>query len=97
MQAAQTLQDQMSIDSASERPYAHADYDPLSMSATTALLTELGKGISDNAKAAGTKEQVDPIKQLLLAAYGFGTLPETEHCCSPCSPTCPLTGAMRLL
>ena len=56
MQAAQVLQDQMSIDSASERPYTHADYDPLSMSATTALLTELGKGISDNAKAAGTKE-----------------------------------------
>ena len=96
MQAAQVLQDQMSIDSASERPYTHADYDPLSMSATTALLTELGKGISDNAKAAGTKEQVDPIKQLLLAAYGFGTLPESESLLLTVQPNLPADGAYTL-
>lgn len=96
MQAAQVLQDQMSIDSASERPYTHADYDPLSMSATTALLTELGKGISDNAKAAGTKEQVDPIKQLLLAAYGFGTLPESESLLLTVQPNLPADRAYTL-
>jgi hypothetical protein len=89
MQVAQALQDQMSIDSASQQPYTHADYDPLTMAATTALLLELGKGISDNAKAAGTKEQVDPIKQLLLTAYGFGTLPETESLLLTVQPNLP--------
>ena len=87
--AAQALQDQMSISSASEQPYTHTDYDPVTLSATTALLVELGKGISDNAKAAGTEEQVDPIKQLLLTAYGFGTLPETESLLLTVQPNLP--------
>jgi hypothetical protein len=86
----------MSIDSASQQPYTHADYDPYSMLATTALLTELGKGINDNAKAAGTKAQVDPIKQLLLAAYGFGTLPETESLLLTVQPNLPADRAYVL-
>ena len=78
LQVAHRLQDQLQIDSASEKPYSHPNYDPVSMLATTELLLELGKGLKDNSKAAGTREQVNPIKQLLLSAYGFGTLPETE-------------------
>jgi hypothetical protein len=89
LQAAQALQDQMSISSASEIPYTHSDYDPVSMSATTALLLELGKGINDNSKAAGTKEQVNPVKQLLLSAFGFGTLPETESLLLTVQPNLP--------
>ena len=90
LQAAQALQDQMSISSASEIPYTHSNYDPVSMEATTALLLELGKGISDNSKAAGTKEQVNPIKQLLLSAFGFGTLPETESLLLTVQPNLPI-------
>ena len=97
IQVAQALQDQMSISSASAKPYTHADYDPVTMSAITALLLELGKGISDNTKAAGTREQVDPIKQLLLAAYGLAPYPRVNRCCLPCNPTYPLTGAMPLM
>jgi len=62
--------------------------------ATPALLLELGTGISDNAKAAGSKEQVDPIKRLLLTAYGLAPYPRPKRYYSPCNPTCPLTGAM---
>ncbi|MDB4308515.1 DUF1214 domain-containing protein [Porticoccaceae bacterium] len=90
LQAAQALQDQMSISSASEIPYTHSNYDPVSMGATTALLLELGKGISDNSKAAGTKEQVNPVKQLLLSAFGFGTLPETESLLLTVQPNLPI-------
>ena len=78
LEAAQKLQDQISIVSASAKTYSHPQYDPVTLAATTDLLAALGKDISDNSKAAGTKEQVDPIKQLLLSAYGFGTLPETQ-------------------
>ena len=89
VQAAHALQDQLSISSASEQPYTHANYDPVSMSTTTELLLELGKGIGDNSNAAGTKEQVNPIKQLLLSAYGFGTLPESESLLLTVQPNLP--------
>ncbi len=96
LQAAQKLQDQISIVSASAKTYTHTQYDPVSLSATTELLVALGKGISDNSKAAGTKEQVDPIKQLLLTAYGFGTLPETESLLLTVEPNLPSDKAYRL-
>ncbi|MDG1475069.1 MAG: DUF1214 domain-containing protein [Porticoccaceae bacterium] len=75
---AHALQDKLTIISASQRLYTHPDYDAVSMGATTELLLLLSQGIHDNAQAAGTKAQVNPIKQLLLTAYGFGTLPESE-------------------
>jgi len=96
LQAAHALQDQIFIDSASAKNYTHPNYDSVSMSATTKLLLELGKGISDNSKAAGTKEQVNPIKQLLLSAFGFGTLPETESLLITVQPNLPSDKAYAL-
>lgn len=96
VKAAHALQDQMSINSASEQAYTHPNYDLVSLSAVTALLLELGKGVRDNSKAAGTKEQVDPIKQLLLSAYGFGTLPETESLLITVQPNLPIDSAYAL-
>ena len=90
LQAAHKLQDQITIVSGSKTTYTHTQYDPVSMAAITELLLELGKGISDNSKAAGTREQVDPIKQLLLSAYGFGTLPETESLLLTVEPKLPI-------
>ena len=55
--AANALQDQMKIISASAKTYTHPAYDPVSFADTTAPLLELGKGIKDNSKAAGTKQQ----------------------------------------
>lgn len=96
LQAARKLQDQISIVSASAKTYTHPQYDPVTMAATTDLLAALAKGISDNSKAAGTKEQVDPIKQLLVSAYGFGTLPETESLLLTVEPNLPSDKAYRL-
>lgn len=96
IEAAIALQDQIKIISASAQAYTHTAYDPVSFAATTASLLELGKGIKDNAKAAGTKEQVDPIKQLLLSAYGFGTLPETESFLITIEPNLPSDKAYSL-
>ncbi|MFT5136637.1 MAG: hypothetical protein ACI9XU_000208 [Arenicella sp.] len=94
--AANSLQDQMKINSASAKTYTHPAYDPVSFVDTTKPLLELGKGIKDNSKAAGTKQQVDPIKQLLLSAYGFGTLPETESFLMTVEPNLPSNKAYTL-
>ncbi|MFT5609666.1 MAG: hypothetical protein ACI9WC_001393 [Arenicella sp.] len=94
--AANALQDQMKINSASAKTYTHPAYDPVSFADTTTPLLELGKGIKDNSKAAGTKQQVDPIKQLLLSAYGFGTLPETESFLITVEPNLPSNKAYAL-
>ena len=94
--AANALQDEMKINSASAKTYTHPAYDPVSFADTTALLLELGKGINDNSKAAGTKEQVDPIKQLLLTAYGFGTIPESESVQINVEPNLPSDKAYAL-
>jgi len=96
LEAAHALQDQIFITSASAQNYTHPNFDSVSMSATTALLLELGKGISDNSKAAGTKAQVNPIKQLLLSAFGFGTLPETESLLITVQPNLPSDKAYAL-
>jgi hypothetical protein len=96
IEVAQGLQDQLAIDSQSGRPYKHMAYDAESFGTTTDHLLELGKDLEDNAGAAGTREEVDPIKQLLAAAYGFGTLPERESLLLTVNPDLPHTGAYVL-
>lgn len=96
MDVARALQDEMSIASNSSNIYTHAVYDQESFDATTKSLVELGSGLTDNSKAAGTKEQVDPIKQLILSAYGFGTLPETESFLVTVEPGLPADKAYSL-
>jgi hypothetical protein len=96
IEQANLLQDQMVITSASNKSYTHPNYDPLSFATTTKLLLELGKDIKDNAKAAGSKEEVDPIKQLLSTAYGFGTLPESESLLITVEPDLPSDKAYAL-
>ena len=91
-----TLQDQMRVSGASSRPYDHVEYDRESFDKTTHHLVELGKGLTDNSKSAGTREEVDPIKQLITAAYGFGTLPETESFLIIGQPDLPSDGAYVL-
>lgn len=93
---AHTLQDQIRVSSLSARPYTHVDYDRESFDVTSHLLAELGKALADNSKAAGSREEVDPIKQLIVSAYGFGTLPEKESLLIVKEPNLPSTGAYRL-
>jgi hypothetical protein len=96
IKVARGLQDQLAIDSESDRPYEHPVYDTESFGTITGHLLELGKGLEDNAGAAGSREEVDPIKQLLAAAYGFGTLPERESLLLTVNPDLPHTGAYVL-
>jgi hypothetical protein len=96
IKVARGLQDQLAIDSESDRPYEHPVYDTESFGTITGHLLELGKGLEDNAGAAGSREEVDPIKQLLAAAYGFGTLPERESLLLTVNPDLPHTAAYVL-
>ncbi|WP_279244805.1 DUF1214 domain-containing protein [Candidatus Litorirhabdus singularis] len=96
IEVARVLQDQLAIQSQSDRPYQHPAYDAESFGATTEHLLALGKGLEDNAGAAGSREEVDPIKQLLASAYGFGTLPERESLLLTVNPDLPHTGAYVL-
>ena len=96
VEAARTLQDEMNISSASSQSYSHPDYDQASYEKTTELLVELAKSVNDNAGAAGSKEEVDPIKQLLVTAYGFGTLPQSESLLINVQPELPSDGTYAL-
>ncbi|MFK8020443.1 MAG: DUF1254 domain-containing protein [Pseudomonadales bacterium] len=93
---ARGIQDKLRISSSSSRIYQHPNYDQKSFDATTHHLIELGRGLTDNAKAAGSKNEVDPIKQLLLSAYGFGTLPESESLLITVQPDLPSDSAYVL-
>ena len=96
LERGRSLQDHMSITSQSSDPFTHPEYDAESFAHTTSLLLELGKEIKDNSKAAGKAGTVDPIKQLLVSAYGFGTLPETESLLMNVEPNLPSDGAYSL-
>lgn len=86
----------MSIHSHSDHAYTHPDYDLESYEKTTELLVELAQSVDDNSGAAGTRKQVDPIKQLLVTAYGFGTLPHDESLLINVQPDLPSDGAYTL-
>lgn len=96
LELANALQDQLKISSSSNQAYSHPKYDQASFDITTHHLAELGRGLNDNSKAAGSINEVDPIKQLLLSAYGFGTLPETESLLITVEPDLPIDRAYVL-
>ena len=72
------LQDAVSVEAASARPYEHADYDEESRKATFDALVALSKGLSNTDRMFGSKEAVDPVRHLIGTAVGWGGLPETE-------------------
>ncbi len=90
IKAANALQDQLKIKSVSSKPYKHIDYDKASYEKTYKLLLELSKGMSSTNKMFGSMEDVDPIRHLLGAAYGWGGLPEKEAYYLTVEPSLPL-------
>jgi len=72
------IQDQITIDAVSARPYAHPNYDQVSYKATYGPLIELSRGLPNSKRTFGRKEDVDKIRHLLGTAYGWGGLPEHE-------------------
>lgn len=78
IKAANALQDQLEIKSASAKPYVHPNYDQDSYKATFAALLELSNGVPDTKRMFGTKDEVSEVRHLLGAAFGWGGLPEYE-------------------
>jgi len=72
------IQDQITIDAVSARPYAQPNYDQVSYKATYGPLIELSRGLPNSKRTFGREEDVDKIRHLLGTAYGWGGLPEHE-------------------
>jgi hypothetical protein len=76
---ANALQDQLKIESVSGKPYNHPKYDKESYQAIYKPLLELAAvGVSDASKMFGKKDEVDEVRHLLGAAFGWGGLPTYE-------------------
>ena len=92
---ANALQDQLKIEAASATPYTHPDYDKESYKTTYDALLILGRGMADARATFGSKEDVEPIRHLLGAAWGWGGLPEEEAYYLNVEPNLPV-GAYQL-
>ena len=75
---ANALQDQMKIEAASAKPYTHPNYDQKSYQATYKPLLELSALIPNSQRMFGKKDEVDEVRHLLGAAFGWGGLPTYE-------------------
>lgn len=73
-----SLQDQVAVDAAASRPFALADYDEASFTATRNALLELSKGMTGLAGCFGPRSEVDPVRHLVGTASAWGGLPESE-------------------
>jgi len=78
IKAANALQDKMKIEAGSAKPFVMPDYDMKSYNATYKPLLELSKGVPDTKKMFGKKSDVDPVRFILGAAFGWGGLPIEE-------------------
>jgi hypothetical protein len=72
------LQDAVTLEAASARPYTHPDYDNKTLDATREPLLKLSEGIPDTDRMFGMEEHVDPVRHLIGTAFGWGGLPESE-------------------
>lgn len=75
---ANALQDKLTITSRSATAYTHPPYDPVSLAATAKPLRELASSLDDAKNTFGKKGEVDKVRHLLVTAYGWGGLPESE-------------------
>ncbi len=77
MQAAHALQDRIKVQQSDPGMLELPDWDPASLEQVRKLLNDLGGlSITDFRGFFGLKEELDPIKHLLGAAYGWGGNPE---------------------
>ena len=72
------LQDQLTIEAVSARPWVSGQYDEASYAKTKRHLLALGEGIQDSARTFGAKGAVDQVRFLIGTASGFGGLPAEE-------------------
>lgn len=72
------LQDAMSLEAGSARPYEKTDYDAASLDATRGALLTLAAGLRGFDRTFGGEDEVDPVRHLIGTAAGWGGLPITE-------------------
>jgi hypothetical protein len=77
--AVNALQDQMTVEAASAKPFILPDYDKESFSMALSAALEFGSHFAgDISRTFGSKTQVNPVKHFLGTAGGWGGLPESE-------------------
>jgi hypothetical protein len=72
------IQDGITIEAKSSKPYSHPNYDKESYEATYKPLIELSRGLPETSRMFGKEEHVDKVRHLLGTAFGWGGLPENE-------------------
>ncbi|MCU4175326.1 DUF1214 domain-containing protein [Carboxylicivirga sp. N1Y90] len=89
------IQDGITIEAKSSKPYTHPNYDKVSYEATYKPLIELSRGMPETSRMFGKEEDVDKVRHLLGTAFGWGGLPEREAFYLTIEPNLPV-GAYEL-
>ncbi|MTH78672.1 DUF1254 domain-containing protein [Paracoccus aestuariivivens] len=78
MKQAHAVQDGITIEQASKGEFVIPEWDKVSQDKTRAALLSLSALLPDTRGMFGAKDQVDPIRHLIGAAYGWGGNPEKD-------------------
>lgn len=93
--AVHAIQDQVTVDAVSAKPFIMPNYDEESFEAVLEAAKELGRFAPDSLRTFGPKETVDPIRYFLGAAIGWGGLPESSAYYLNVEPSLPV-GAYKI-
>lgn len=72
------LQDGLAISAGSDDEFHLPDYDATSLDTTRNALLTLARGVAGFDRMFGSRSSVDPVRQVIGAAAGWGGLPEYE-------------------
>lgn len=78
VEAVNAIQDQMTIEAGSSKPFILPDYDEESFEGLLRAVIEIGRYAPDSFRVFGTKHEVEPVRHFLGTAVGWGGLPEKE-------------------
>ncbi|MEM1315428.1 MAG: DUF1254 domain-containing protein [Pseudomonadota bacterium] len=95
MAAAHALQDGITLEAASARPFAAPPYDRESFESVLSAALALARWAPDGARTFGPREAVDPVRHFLGTAFGWGGLPEEDAVYLNVEPGLPV-GAYRI-
>ena len=87
---ANDIQNQLSVEAVSAKPFVVPDYNMESYKKTHRILLELSRGLTDNLRTFGKKENVDPVRHLLGTCWGWGGLPNEETVAENVEPNLPV-------
>jgi hypothetical protein len=95
LKTANALQDAVKLDVRSPGRFAVPNWDPVSQKKVRDALLTLASTLPDSDRGFGTKEQVDPVRRLILSASAWGGNPDREAKYLNVNPTTarPFTGS----